>query len=252
MTTRTWIGRLEAPVACLAIGLAAALPFAGHAGLVSVADVSFIPPGCELNDFRCSTASDAFWRPVLAIVGAGGLFGAVAARRLGGSPVRVVVAALVGGAAFVAGALVTQATVGDNPVALWLNAMLGTAALDQMPVWLDVARQFGLNLFVVAGSFALLLGLLLRPGRAPLAGVGAGLAAALAFGLCVWFLDQVARVSIVQGDGPSAMPLVALTSNLVAGVTAAGVAMAALTAGRKPQRGVATEPPPEGVPQAAS
>lgn len=252
MTTRQWIRRLEAPAACLAIGFAAALPFAGHAGLVSVADVSFVPPGCELNDFRCSTASEAFWRPVLAILGAGGLFGAVAARRLGGSRVRVMLAGVVGGAAFVGGALVTQATVGDNPVALWLNGVLGTATLDQMPVWLDVARQFGLNVFVVAGFFTLLLGLLLRPRRALLGGIGAGLAATLAFGLTMWFLDQVAGFSIAPGNRPSAMPLVALTSNFVAGVAAAAVAMAALTVDREPRRSDATQPPPEGVPQTAS
>jgi hypothetical protein len=219
---------------------------------VSRFDIGLVPEGCELNDFACSTASSAFWIPTIAIVVAGALFGAVAATRVSARPVRRILAAGLGGLAFVTGALVTQATVGDNPVALWLNGVLGTATLDQMPVWLDVARQFGLNVFVVAGSFSLLLGLLLRPRRAPVAGVTAGLAGALAFGLTTWFLDQVVGLAIAPRDVPSAMPRVALTSNFVAGVVAAGVAMVSLTVDRGSRRRGASDPPPEGVLHAAS
>jgi hypothetical protein len=219
-----------AVLACLAIGLAAALPFAGHAGLVSRFDIGLVPEGCELNDFSCSTARQAFWLPVLALLLAGAFFGAVAANRVGVPLLRGAVAALVGGTIFLAGALVTQATVGDNPIAMRINDLIGTATLDQVPVWIDVARQFGMSVGLVAAAFTLVLGLVIRPRRAVPAALVGGLVAGLAFALTTWLLDQVVGITIVGvGGGPNRMPVVALVSNFAAGLAGSGAAMAILT-----------------------
>ena len=219
-----------AVIACLGIGLAAALPFAGHAGVVPLFDVALVPMGCDLNDFDCSTASHAFWLPVVALFLAGCLFGAVAAARVRVSLLRGAVAALISGTMFVAGALVTQATVGDNPIAMRINDLLGTATLDEIPVWIDVARQFGLSVGLVAAAFTLVLGLVIRPRRAVPAALVGGLVAGLAFALTTWLLDQVVGITIVGvGGGPNRMPVVALVSNLVAGLAGSGAAMAILT-----------------------
>jgi hypothetical protein len=219
-----------AVLACFTIGLAAALPFAGHAGLVSRFDIGLVPEGCDLNDFACSTARPAFWLPVLALLLAGAFFGAVAASRVGVPLLRGAVAAMISGTMFVAGALVTQATVGDNPIAMRINDVLGTATLDEMPVWIDVARQFGMSVGLVAAAFSLVLGLVVRPSRAVPAALVGGLVAGLGFALTTWLLDQVVGITIVGvGGGPNRMPTVALVSNLVAGVAGSGAAMAILT-----------------------
>jgi hypothetical protein len=224
---------LQAPgvvVACLAIGLAAALPFAGHAGVVALFDVALVPMGCNLNDFNCSTASHAFWLPVAALFLAGFLFGAVAAARVGVTVHRGAVAAAIAGTMFVAGALVTQATVGDNPIAMRINEVLGTATLDQVPVWVEIGRQFGLSVGLVAGAFTLALGLVIRPRRALPATLAAAAVAGLAFALTTWLLDQVVGITIVGvGGGPNRMPVVALVSNLIAGIAGSAAAMAVLT-----------------------
>jgi hypothetical protein len=224
-----WLQTTRAVLACLAIGLAAALPFAGHAGVVSRFDVAMVPLGCELNDFSCSTARPAFWLPVLALLAAGSFFGGVAAVRVGVPPSRAVIAAVLGGTVFAAGALVTQATVGDNPIAMRINEALGTATLDEVPVWVDVGRQFGLSVGLVAAAFTLALGLTIRRGLALPATLAAGVIAALGFVLTTWLLDQVAGITIVGVEGPSRMPVVALVANFVAGVAGSGAAMAILT-----------------------
>jgi hypothetical protein len=214
---------------CLAIGIAAALPFAGHAGLVSRVDIGLVPEGCELNDFSCSTARQAFWLPVLALLLAGTFFGAVAAARVGVPRSRAVIAAVLGGTVFAASALVTQATVGDNPIAMRINEVLGTATLDQMPVWIDVARTFGLSVGLVAAAFTLALGLAIRPRQALPAALAAGVVAAFVFATTTWLLDQVVGITIVGTPGPSRMPVVALVSLFVSGVAGSGAAMAILT-----------------------
>jgi hypothetical protein len=196
---------------------------------VSRFDVAMVPLGCELNDFGCSTARPAFWLPVLALLLAGSFFGAVAAARVGARLPRRAVATVVGGAVFVAGALVTQATVGDNPIAMRINEVLGTATLDQVPVWIDIARQFGLSVGLVAAAFTLAVGLAIRPRGALPAALVAGVVAGLAFAITTWLLDQVVGISIVGVSGPSRMPVVALVSNFVAGAAGSGAAMAILT-----------------------
>ena len=229
---RPWPARWIVPlIACLGVGIAAALPFAGHAGFVSRTEIALVPLGCDLNDFRCSTAFQAFWTPVIALFMAGAIFGAVAADRLGRSVPRRALATMAGGATFVVGALVTQATVGDNPLALWLNGVLGTATLDDLPVWVDVARQFGLSVAFVAALVTLAIGLVVRPRRAPAAALLAGLTAGLGFAVTTWILDQVVGITIDGAGGPSQMPRVALASNLVAGIGGSAVGLG-LIAGR--------------------
>jgi len=216
-------------IAALGVGVAAALPWLGHAGIVSRFDVSLVPLGCDLNRFDCAVTKSAFWLPVVALVLAGAIFGAVVARRAGRGAGRAALAAGLGAVAFSSLALVTQATVGDNPLTSWLNGLLPSATRDEIPVWIDIARDFGVSLFAVAAAVTFLVGAVTVGARRAVAGaLAAGGATAVAFVIAVWFLDQIAGMSIVPSVGPSQMPRVALVAHFAGGVAGATAGLVAL------------------------
>lgn len=217
-------------LASVAVGLAAALPWASFIGIPAIDWLGLQPPACESGDLACTLTEPAGLLSVALIAAAGAAYGlaARAATGRGGAPV----AAAAGAATLPAVAFAGYVLVADNPVVNTIHGALGVG-LDELTPWIGISEAFGIAAFVAALLVVLAVSVAARASR-PLVVAGASaLTAAAAFVAVVVTVDPLLGIRLgAETAGTKAMPWTGLTGNLAAGITGGVVGLALLRRGR--------------------
>ena len=202
-------------LASIAVGLAAALPWASFLGVPALDWLGLQPEACDAGDLACTLSRPEGLLTMGLIAAAGAGYGLAAGRATGrGQPVA---SAAAGAVALAAVAFAGYVLVASNPILDAIHGRLGIA-LDELTPWIGISEAFGIAAFLAAFIVVFAVAVVSRASRPLVAAGASALVAAVAFIAVVVIVDPVLGIKLgAETIGTKAMPWTGLTGNFAAG-----------------------------------